>query len=602
GRMKPGSTYDDVRADLQGVFYSTGLEGWNANPGKNGKQTPDPPRLELNAGGKGITDTRQGLSRVMAILMAIVGLVLLIVCSNLANLLLARAATRRKEIAVRLALGASRARLVRQLLTESLMLAVCGASLGIIFALWGKDIFLAWITRANPSFIIEPQVDPRVLLFTICVTLLTGLLVGVVPAVRATRVDISQRMKDGGGASNISRSVIGRTLVVTQVAISVVLLISAGLFVRTLVNLQTTDVGFNTNNLLVFEVYPRFNIHKRPAIAALYTRVIERVRGVPGVREVTTSGYPLLSGDLAMPFIVVPGYVREAGEDPTLHIQRIWPNFFETMEMPLLQGRNLTREDAERIFAGGQYVAVVNETLARKYFGDANPIGRRFGFTKDVTARDVPSNEQLEIVGLVRDAKFASVRQDVPPTAFLPFYPDPVTFEVRTVTDPLPMIESIRKAVQEVDPDLRLWDFRTQADQARLTFARERHFAFLSSLFGLLALLLASIGLYGVLSFNVANRVQEIGIRIALGAQRSHVIGMVMRETAWLMIIGISAGLIVARTTTRLIASMLYGLTPNDPAAIVVAVLLLIVVAALAVFLPARRASKVDPIVGLRCE
>jgi len=603
GRLRPGVSFDEVRADLQEVFQATAVEGWHADPdSKFAKQVPDTPRLEVATGSKGLTAARRSLSKVMIILMAVVGLVLLIVCSNLANLLLARGATRQKEIAVRLAVGAGRSRVIRQLLTESSLLALCGAGLGTLFAFWGKDLFLAWINRITPSFAIQPQIDLRVLGFTVSVTMLTGILVGIVPALRATRVDINQVIKGSSGSASGARSFGAKAMLVAQVAMSVVLLVGAGLFVRTLRNLQSADVGFNTENLLVFKVYPRWNKHKRAQLRNLYEQIIERIQAVPGVQAATNSGSPLLSGDLSMPVIWVPGQVRQAGEDLSFYEQRVWPNFFETMGMPLLLGRNLTQQDAELWRAHGTYVAVVNETLARRHFPNTNPIGQRFGETKVLTNELIPDSELIEIVGVVRDAKYATVREPVRPTAFFPFSPNPVTFEVRTAVDPVLLAASIREAVEQVDTDLRLADFTTQSEQAKLTFAQERHLALLSSVFGLLALLLACIGLYGLLSYGVANRTHEIGIRMALGARAWDVVLLVMRETLLLVFIGVVIGLGSALAATRLIASMLYGLAPNDLVTITFAISLMIAVAALAGVLPARRATRVDPMVALRYE
>jgi len=599
GRLKPGAGFNQVRVELEGAFRATALEGFNSNPRFTpAADPPDTPQLGVDAGGKGLTESRRALSKAVTIMMVIVSLVLLIVCSNLANLLLARAATRRKEIAVRQALGASRLRVIRQLLTESLVLAICGAALGVLFAVWGKDLFLVWINRVTPSFVIQPRLDLRVLGFTAAVTVLTGIVIGLAPALRATRVDLNQVMKDSSRGSSASRSFVSRALLVTQVAMSVVLLVSAGLFVRTLLNLQRADLGFNTKNLLLFDVHPQWNKHKRPQLADLYERVIERLRAVPGVRSATTSRVPLLERSMGDAVIVVPGRIREPGEDPSVYVQFVWHNFFETMEMPLVMGRSFGPRDR----FGRPYLAVVNETLARKYFHDVDPIGHHFAVTKDVRAQEVAASESVEIVGVVRDAKYTRAREGALPAVFFPFSPDPATFEVRTSIDPAPLIASIQEGVREVDADLRLLNFRTQTEQVKLTFARERHFAFLSSLFGVVALLLACVGLYGLLSYGVANRTQEIGIRMALGADRWHVVRLVMRETLVLVLMGVGIGLVGAFAVTQMIASMLYGVAPNDSVAILVAISLMILVSAAAACLPARKASRVDPMVALRYE
>jgi predicted permease len=607
GRRKPEVTFDQVRADLQTSFSSSALEGWTASPRfKSPKDQPDTPRLQVVAGNQGLMESREALSRTVKIMIGIVGIVLLIVCVNLANLLLARATVRRKEIGVRFALGGSRARLIRQLLTENVALTVFGALGGILFAYWGKDLSLAWIHRVTPSFAVQPRIDLRVLGFTAAVTILTGILVGLAPALRATRMDLNSAVKDSGLAPRGSRSLTGKALLVAQVAMSFVLLILAGLFTRTIFNLERADVGFNMQNLLLFDVDPQLNRHPRAEVQARYSQAMERIQSVSGVQVATASGLPLLSGDIAMPFIWIPGHVRQTDEDSTIYLQYVWPNFFEAMGMHLMLGRNLTPQDTQRWLAtrsgSRPYAAVVNEALAHKYFPGVNPIGQRFCDMKSPTSPGCAENDLAEIVGVVRDAKFTSVRQEIPPTIFYPFSPAPVTFEVRTSMDPMRVAPLIREAVNQLDGDLLLSDFRTQSAQAEITFARERHFAWLSSLFGVLALILACIGLYGLLTYSVVNRTKEFGVRMALGAQRGDVLQLVMRESLVLVLLGIVAGFAAAIAATRLIASMLYGIAPNDPWTIFLAAVLMLTVSSLAGFLPARKATRVDPMVALRYE
>jgi predicted permease len=599
GRVKPGVGLNEVRGDLQGVFQAAAIEGWHGSPrARASNQPPDTPRLDVEDGAKGITDARRSLTRAVWIMTLVVALVLLIVCANLANLLLARAATRRKEMAMRMAIGARRGRLIRQLLTESVLLAGCGAVLGGLLAFWGKDLFLAWLIRLNPSLALEPQLSLRTLAFASLVTVLTAVLVGIAPALAATRVEISPTLTDVG-QSRISRSRANRVLLIAQVAMSIVLLVGAGLFVRTLVNLQTADVGFNTRNLLLFRAVPRPGTRPPGQLASLYQEIIARIEALPGVRSATSSDYPLLSGDLAMPFIFVPGRVRPEGESATVYDHHVHENFFRTMGMPILLGRVVIEQDR----TDARLHVVVNESLVRKYFRDTDPIGQRIGITKDIDQRSMPDAALADIVGIVRDAKLATVRRETPPAVFRAQKQDAaVVFAVRASGDPIPLVTSIREVVRQVDPTLVLLNFQTQAEQAELTFARERHFAILSSLFGALALLLACIGLYGLMSYTVTSRTKEIGIRIALGAQRWTVITLVMRETFVLVFAGASLGLAAATGATRFIASMLFGLTPNDPLTIGCAVASLFVVAALAGYLPARRAARVDPMTALRYE
>ena len=607
GRREPGISLEQVRTDLQPLFLSSALQGWNEGPRfKGAKEPPDSPRLEVVAGNQGLTESRESLSRSVLTMMGIAGVVLLIVCSNLTNLLLARTAARRREIAVRIALGGSRARLVRQLLTENVLLVFLGAVVGAFIAYWGKDLYLAWIQSVTPSFVIQTHLDFRVLGFTTAVAVFTGVLVGLAPALKATRLNLSDAAKDARRGSPRSRTLAGKTLLIFQVAMSLVLLIAAGLFTRTVLNLEHADVGFNIQNLLLIDVDPQLRSHSRTEVAARYAQALERIQAVPGIQVATASGLPLLSGDLAMPFLWVPSHVRKTDEDSTVYLQYVWPNFFDAMGMPMVLGRSLTAQDTQRWLSnraqGRPFSAVVNETLARKYFPDSNPIGQRVCELKSPSDPGCPENELVEIVGVVRDAKFTSVRQQVPPTIFYPFSPAPVTFEVRSSMDPMRLVPLILGAINQLDPGLILSDFRTQSTQAELTFARERHFAWLSSLFGFLALILACVGLYGLVAYSVANRTKEFGLRMALGAERGGILKLVMRESLGLVLIGIIVGLGAALAATRLIASMLYGLAPNDPATIAIAIALMLFVSSLAGFLPALRATKVDPMVALRYE
>jgi predicted permease len=603
GRLKQGVTEEQARASLEGTFQQSALEGWLAAQARMrargqavGQEPRDVPMLRLSPGGQGLTDSRRAYSQPLTILMIVVGLVLLIACANVANLLLARAATRQKEIAVRLAMGASRFRVIRQLLTESVLLAILGGALGVLFAYWGKDILLALRPWGGGPLALDLRLDPRVLGFTAAVCLLTGILFGLAPALRATRVDLTPALKENARSlSGGSRPLLSKALIVAQVAMSLLLLIGAGLFVGTLRNLQGVDFGFNGENLLLFRVDARLSGYEGDRMANLYQQLIGRIEAVPGVRSATISRHPLLSGSARTAGISLQGNARRPNEDDYVYINTVAANFFETMEMPILLGRSLSpRDDAH-----APKVAVINQTMAGKYFGEENPIGRRFGLGGPETSG------QIEIVGVARDAKYTDLRQETPPTAYTPHQqetPGQVNFAVRTSGDPDALAASIREAVREVDRNLPLFDLKTQTQQAAESLVQERLFATLSTFFGLLALVLASIGLYGVMSYSVARRTNEIGIRMALGAQRRDVISLVLRETLLLVSIGLLIGLGAALATTRLISSLLFGLTPNDPVTIALAALLLIAVATAAGYLPARRGSRVDPMVALRHE
>lgn len=599
GRARPGVDADAVQSDLQGVFTAAASEAWRV--GRGGSANLEAPRLEVVDGSQGLTEERRALTRTMAILSIVVGLVLVIVCVNLASLLLARAESRRPEMAVRLAIGARRGRLLRQLLTESILLTTGGAALGVCLAYWGKDVILAWINKFDPSFLVEPQLDARVLMLTIVVSLVLGAAVGLAPGLRATRVDPQPSIKETNLTSR-QRALVGRFLLVAQVALSLVLVITAGLFIRTLRNLQTADVGFNKTDILLFRVVntapppaPK-DPTARAAAAATFEELTSRLAAIPGVRAAAYAQHALLGGDLAMPFLTVPGVPREGNEDRTVYTQAVSADFFRTMEMAIVAGRGFEDQDRSRP------AAVVNETLARRFFGGTSAIGRRVAITKDPASPDVAEDQLIEVIGIVRDAKYMTVRDDIPPTVFvLPNQPGTFTFSLRAA-DPLSLVTPVRTVTQQVSNTLIATDFRTQDELAARLVARERSFARLASLFGALALVLTSIGLYGLLSYRVARRTRDIGIRMALGAGRGNVIGSVLSETLLLVVVGVVAGLAASSAVTRVFASLLFGLERHDVVTLVASVAVMVGVALLAAALPARRAARVNPLTALRSE
>ena len=603
GRLNPGVTAEQAAASFESTFQQSAEEGWAGAltrfPSQRQAQSGAPrdvPRLRASSGSQGLTELRREYSQPLTILMVIVGLVLLIACANVANLLLARAAVRQKEIAVRLTIGASRWRLIRQLLTESVLLAILGGSVGVAFAYWGKDLLLLLRPWGGGELALDLKLDVRVLGFTIAVSLATGLLFGLAPALRATRVDLTPALKDNSrSVVGGSRSLLNKSLIVVQVAVSLVLVVGAGLFVRTLRNLENVDVGFNRENLLLFSIDPGLSGYDNTQIAQLYRRITERLEAVPGVRSATMSMVPLLSGMARTSGVSVEGHTSQDGESGDAKVNNVGTSFFETMEIPILLGRGLSQRDDEL----APKIAVVNQMMARKYFGDDNPIGGRFGFGGPPTAG------QIEIIGVARDASYTGLRDQTEPTVYLPYLQSPprwATFVVRTSGNIASMSSSIRDAVREVDSNLPLFAMKTQSQQIDESLVQERLFASLSSFFGALALALACIGLYGVMSYGVARRTNEIGVRMALGATGSRVTRMVMRETMLVVLIGVVIGFGTAMATTRLVASMLFGIEPTDLGTILFAVLLMIAVAALAGYIPARRASKVDPIIALRYE
>jgi predicted permease len=611
GRLKPGATAEAARAQLESAFRQSVIESRSARlaqtPGGNPVEALEPreyPRLVVDPGGQGETGVRQRYRPALYLLLGVVGMVLLIACANVANLLLSRAASRSSEIAVRLALGASRWRLIRQLLTESVLLAALGGALGLLFALWIKDGLLAvsdWGGQGMQA--LEPQLDWRALAFTTGLSLLTGIVFGLVPAWRATKVDLTPSLKDSAhGSSAVSRSLLSRGLVVLQVALSLALLVGAGLFVRTLLKLQRVDPGFNTRNLLLFSIEPSLTGYRGDKLAQLYNRLSERLEAVPGAQAVTFSQTRLLASSTSGRKVYLAGAngnVREGGS-VNIHVTR--ENFLEAMEIPLLAGRAFTRQDDER----APRVVVVNQAFARRYFPDENPIGRRFGFREN-------NFNELEIAGLVKDSKYARQRDDVEPTVYFPWRQalggmGRGTFEVRATGDPKAIIGAVREAAREVDANLPLKDIRTQIEQADKTLAMERLFARLMTLFGLLAQQLASIGLFGVMAYAVSQRAREIGIRMALGADRRDVMRMILRQGMALALIGVALGLAGAYALAKYLESrinlsrMLYDVQPSDPLTYGAVAASLILAALLACWIPARRATRVDPMTALRAE
>lgn len=599
GRLPTGTSREQALANLDLALqkHAVALQ-------RDFQDKRDVPHLRLESGSQGLAEVQREQSGPLTVLMCAVGLVLMIACINVANLLLARAAARQKEIAVRLAVGASRLRLIRQLLTESLLLAALGGALGLLFAYWGKDAVQALMDSGRDTLTITPQLDFRVLAFTAGLTTLTGILFGLAPALRATRFELTPMLKEGAGGSGIQvRSRLSKTLIVIQVALSFLLLIGAGLFVRTLSNLTRVDVGFNRANLLIFRVQPRMSGYEGERLRQVYQQMIERIEAVPGVRAATVSRHPLLSGSMASDSINVPGYTPQPGESSSVMLQQAGANFFATMELPLLIGRDFSTQDN----AQSAPVVVINQALARRYFANENPLGKHIYLGKFNPTGQSGQDKPIEIIGIAGDAKYDSLRSEVKPTAYVPYLqanspPVQMNFAVRTAADPAAATENIRQAVRALDPNLPLFAVKTQQAQIAELAAQARLFATLSSFFGLLALALAGVGLYGVMSHNVARRTHEIGIRVALGAQNFDVLSLILRQGAQLALIGIGIGLLAAWQVTRLLRKLLYGVSATDPLTFMGVGLLLIGVALLACYLPARRASKVDPLVALRHE
>jgi len=619
GRLKPGATPEQARGQLENSFLQSVIEHRTARQtqaqANNGNPISnlDPkqyPHLFIDPGGQGEMNTRRYYAPSLYLLLGVVGLVLLIACANVANLLMSRAASRQKEIGLRLALGASRSRLIRQLLTESVLLSVIGGILGILFAIWIKDGLLAvndWGGRGMRS--LDTRLDLRVLGFTIALSLLTGIVFGIAPAWRSTRVDLTPTLKDGGrGSSSVHRSLLSRGLVVLQVALSLLLLIGAGLFVRTLRNLQKVEPGFNTQNLLLFGVQPSLIGYKDEKLTQLYSQLSERIEAISGVQAVTFSRQALLSQGASSSSVYLrsalnappdsEGRIKSNGEG---YRHSVRENFLEAMGIPLLYGRTFRPQDD----AKASRVVIVNQTFANKYFPGENVVGKRFTF-------DSSKPDELEIIGVAKDAKYTSQRDEIPPTVYSSYRQERsmgnAVFEVRTAGDPNAVIGALRQAVKEVDPNLPLSNVKTQVEQGDETLRMERLFAKLLTLFGLLAQQLASIGLFGVLAYAVSQRTHEIGIRMALGASRFDVLKMIVRQGMTLAGIGVVLGLIGSYVLTKYLESwvnlsqMLFGVKVSDPATYGVIAVLLTLISLVACYVPARRATKVDPLVALRYE
>ncbi len=544
------------------------------------------PRLRVDSGSRGIYDVNANEIRSVSILSAVVVLVLLIVCANVANLLLSRAATRQKELSVRLSLGATRWRLIRQLLTESLLLAFVGGVLGIAVGYWGKQLLPGGAGRAVP-------LDWRLLGFVLLLTCVTGLVFGVAPALRATRMNVNEALKSTSRSVVGSRSILGRGLLVVQVAISLVLIIGAGLFLRTLQNLRHVDVGFNPQNLVTFRVNPQLLRYDEKRTNALYRELLEKLGSIPGVKTVSFSQPALLSGSVNSTSIYVQGRTYSLHErENSINRLVVSPNFFEAMGIPLRAGRGFTDRDSET----APKVVLINDAAVRRYFANEDPLGRRFGSSLETTG-------QLEVVGVVRDAKYNSVRDEAPPTMYVPYLQarasNPV-IGVRTAGQQLGAMKEIRSVISQIDGNLPLMDISTQIEMVEQRFLQERVFALAYSLFGGLALLLAAIGLFGLMSYNVSRRTNEIGIRMALGARGADVLRQVLGESLILVAVGIVIGGAAAFAAGGLVATYLFGLAPTDALTMIAATAVMIVVSSVAAYLPARRASRVDPMVALR--
>ncbi|MCU1275011.1 MAG: permease, partial [Bryobacterales bacterium] len=600
GRLKPGVVEKQAESSLNVLFQQIVHETAGTNLPPDRLRDLADQKIKIQSGSKGASSLRDNFNEPLLVLMIVVGLVLLIACANVANLLLARATARQREIGIRLALGASRERLIRQLITESVLLAFVGGALGILLAFWASDLLLHMVASGPNPVPLDVRLDTRILAFTAGVSIFTGLLFGLIPAFRATRVNVSSTLKENsrGVIGSGARITMGKALVISQVAISLLLLIGAGLFLRTLQNLQHVDLGYAREKLLLVRIDALEAGYKDAPRAAVFRTLLERFRAIPGVRGVTLSENGLFSGTESGDQISVEGYKPQKRGDDSARFDQIGPNYFSTIGVPLLLGREIGPQDIET----SPHVCVINEAMARFFFGKQNPIG------KHITDEFPDTRTTFQIVGVSKDDRDHRLRGDVPRRFYIPFFqglggiPPAANFEVRTFADPNSLVKTIRREVEQVDRALPILNINPLGELLDRTLMQERLIAQLSAFFGALALLLACVGLYGVLSYSIARRTNEIGIRMALGAEQRTVLGMILRETLVVVAAGVAIGIPVAFALTRLVSSKLYGLNASDPLTMILASAILAAVAMFAGYLPAHRASRVDPLDALRYE
>ena len=613
GRLKPGASEEQVRQTLNSAFQTVALEAMPP-PRKSSEPAQlapkDYPRLVTEPGNRGMLDRRKSYASTIYGLFIVVALVLLIACANLANLLLARATLRRPEISIRVAVGAGRRRLVRQLLTESLLLATLGGAVGVVFAFWGNNALVA-LTDKETGLLpngVELSLNWRVLVFTLAVSLLTGVLFGLVPAWRATSLDLSLTLKQSGRTTG-RMSRFSKGLLVVQVAASALLLAGAGLFIRTLYNLQRVELGFNPENLLVFRLQPERAGYEDERLLKFYQQLLDRLDHLPEVRSATFARVELIANENWSTDFLLPGETAETAAEHDTMLQMVRENYFATMEIPFLRGREFTVQDDLHAPA----VAIVNQTFQQKFFPNEEILGKRFTFNED--------NRNVEIVGVVGDTKYDRQREENEPLVYTPWQQEATNigemhFALRTVSDPTAVSDEVRAVVRELDSNLPVTEIGTQSARAQATLGQERLYARLLGFFGILALVLAAIGLFGVLAYSVSQRTKEIGIRMAFGAQVGQVIRLVIWQGMKLVLLGLAVSALIGYALKHLLerqyfapdswqrqmAQQLYGVTLSDPLTLVLIATLLTLVALLSCWLPARRAAKVDPLVALRYE
>jgi predicted permease len=588
GRLRPHRTAEEASAQLNGLFAQS-IQGVATN-------VPDDERPAVHTFSltHGLNDLRRRFSTSLFLLMVVVGLVLLIACGNVAGLLLARTSLRRREIAVRLSLGASRSRLIRQLLVESVLIAVIGGAAGLLVAVWADSILLSLLSRGRSPISLEMPLDAVVLMFALALSLLSGIVLGLAPAFRATRLHLVDGLKQGTGASRATAAKSGKILVAAQIALCLVIVTSSGLFLRTVNKLQNVNIGFERDHLLLFTVRPGLNGYKDEQLSAYYKTLQQRIGSLPGVKGVSFASRPPIGAGTGRSGGFIKGYTSP---DSAIEFFRhqIGPGYFEALGVTIVAGRGIQEQDT----VNAHRVVVINEKLARTYFHGDNPIGHIMNFGS--------AQMEFEIVGVVRDVRYSQIRNDAPATVYFSYLqflsiPNAMTFEVRTAGDPSLIVESVRREGLAVDRNVPVIDVRSQSEVIDQTVYLERTIAALTTAFGGLALLLACVGLYGTMSYAIGRRTREIGIRMALGAKRSDILWGVVREALFIVISGLALGLPLTLAATRSLAGQLFGLGPSDPATLLGAFLAISSITLLAGYLPARRASTVAPIEALRTE
>jgi predicted permease len=600
GRLAPGVSIQQAQARMKsispGVYQATLPPNWSPEDKKEYLTRS----LSATPVATGFSDTGTSYRTALFVLMGVVGLVLLIACANVANLLLARSAAQQRDIALRLAIGASRLRLIRQLLTESFVLSALGATAGLVFALWGSRMLVRLLSASGKELEFDLSIDGHLLLFALCATTMTGLLFGLVPALRATRVSASQTLKEGarGIVTGSSRFNLRNALVIAQVALTLILLVGAGLFLATMNHLLHVDAGFDTHNVLIANVNVLPAAVSKERRRALYADMLDGVRQLPGVAAASSSFITPISHSAWNQWTYPIGKRPASHEDENVYLNRVSAGYFHTMGTPLLRGRDFSQQDTLK----SPKAIILSETTARVFFGTESPIGKMVGMENEPGKR-----EPLQVIGVVKDAKYEALNQDASfKTAFLAASQDAdpwpgVSFEIRSSGAPEKIEAEVRDAITKVNRDASI-EFRSFETQVNDSMRQQGVVALLSGFFGASALLLAMMGLYGVTAYSVVQRRGEIGIRMALGAQRKAVLWLVMRDVALMLGLGTVVGAAAALALARLVASLLFGVQANDPATMGTAAIGLAIAAVAAAYLPARRASLLDPMRALRDE